>query len=54
MGYYVRVSTRGTAESGTPRQALNYISDGHDARRDPSFSDAELRYVRADGPRVEG
>src|SRR5512141_589959 len=45
MAYYVRVSTRGTAKSGTPRQALNYISDGHDARRDPSFSDAELRYV---------
>jgi hypothetical protein len=45
MGYYVRVSARGTAESGTPRQALNCISDGHDARLDPSLSDGELRYL---------
>jgi hypothetical protein len=45
MAYYVRVATRGSAKSGTPHQALNYISDGHDARRDPSYSEAELRYV---------
>ncbi len=45
MAYYVRVATRGSAKSGTPLQALNYISDGHDARRDPSYSEAELRYV---------
>jgi hypothetical protein len=45
MGYYVRVSTHGTAKSGTPSQALNYISDGHDARRDRNPSDAELRHV---------
>jgi hypothetical protein len=45
MAYYVRVATRGSAKSGTPSQALNYISDGHDARRDSTFSEAELRYV---------
>ena len=45
MSYYVRVATRGSAAKGTPRQALNYITDGHDARRDPSYSDAELHYI---------
>jgi hypothetical protein len=51
MGYYVRVSTRGTAKCGSPRQTLSYIPDGHDARRAPSLSDAELTYVaRMDYP----
>jgi hypothetical protein len=45
VSYYVRVATRGSATRGTPRQALNYITDGHDARRDPSYSDAELHYI---------
>ena len=45
MAYYVRISTRGSAATGSPRQALNYITDGHDARRDPSYSDAELHYI---------
>ena len=45
MSFYVRVATRGSAMRGTPRQALNYITDGHDARRDPSYSDAELHYI---------
>jgi hypothetical protein len=45
MAYYVRVATRGSAATGSPRQALNYITDGHDARRDPSYSDAELHYI---------
>jgi hypothetical protein len=45
MSYYVRVATRGSAKTGSPRQALNYITDAHDARRDPSYSDAELHYI---------
>ena len=45
MAYYVRIATRGSAATGSPRQALNYITDGHDARRDPSYSDAELHYI---------
>jgi len=45
LAYYVRVATRGSAATGSPRQALNYITDGHDARRDPSYSDAELHYI---------
>ena len=45
MTYYVRVATRGSAKKGTPQQALNYITDGHDARRDSSYSDAELHYI---------
>ena len=45
MAYYVRVATRGSAATGSPKQALNYITDGHDARRDPSYSDAELHYI---------
>ena len=52
MAYYVRVATRGSAATGSPRQALNYITDGHDARRDPSYSDAELHYIaRMDHPK---
>ena len=45
VAYYVRIATRGSAATGSPRQALNYITDGHDARRDPSYSDAELHYI---------
>jgi hypothetical protein len=45
MTFYVRMGTRGSAKKGTPRQALNYITDGHDARRDSSYSDAEVRYI---------
>jgi hypothetical protein len=45
MSYYVRIATRGTAKPGSPRQALNYITDAHDARRDSSYSDAELHYI---------
>jgi hypothetical protein len=45
--YYVRVKTRssGAKAKGTPRQAVAYITDGHDARRDPGYSDAEVRYI---------
>ena len=39
------MATRGSAKTGSPRQALNYITDGHDARRDSSYSDAELHYM---------
>jgi hypothetical protein len=45
VAYYVRVATRGSPAKGSPRQALNYITDGHDARRDASYSDAELHYI---------
>jgi hypothetical protein len=45
--YYVKVSTRssGAKAKGTPEQAIEYITNGHDARRDPGYSDAELRYI---------
>jgi hypothetical protein len=43
--YYVRVATRGSPKTVSPRQALNYITDGHDAPRDSSYSDAELHYI---------
>ena len=33
MTYYVRVATRGLAKTGSPHQALDYITNGHDARR---------------------
>jgi len=45
--YYVKVATRGqgTARRGSPRQALDYLTDGHDERREPGYSDAELAYI---------
>ncbi len=43
MGCHARVSTCGTAKNATPRQAVNWISDGHDAGRNPSCSEPELR-----------
>ncbi|HZL21148.1 MAG TPA: hypothetical protein VFG23_25660 [Polyangia bacterium] len=45
--FYVKVVTRGatSAIKGSPRQALDYITDGHDARRDGGYSDAELAYI---------
>lgn len=45
--YYVKVVTRGasTRVKGSPRQAIDYITDGHDLRRDPGYSDAELAYI---------
>src|ERR1039457_4031123 len=45
MTYYVRMATRGSPKTGSPRQALNYITDAHDVRRDTSYSDAELHYI---------
>ena len=45
MTYYVRVATRGLAKTGSPHQALDYITNGHDARRNSSYSDAELHYM---------
>jgi hypothetical protein len=44
----VKVVTRGATAvtaQGSPGQALDYITDGHDSRRDPGYSDAELAYV---------
>lgn len=45
--YYVQVRTRssGAKAKGTPDQAIDYITDGHDSRRDSGYSDAELRYI---------
>ncbi len=45
--YYVRIATRssGARAKGTPTQAIDYITDGHDSRRDSGYSDAELRYI---------
>jgi hypothetical protein len=45
--FYIKVATRGgaTARKGSPRQALDYITDGHDTRRDPGYSDGELAYI---------
>jgi hypothetical protein len=45
--YYVRCNTRSSAASskGTPAQAVEYITDTHDSERDPSYSNAELRYI---------
>ncbi len=45
MTYDVRVATRGSPKTGSSRQAINYITDGHDARRDSSYSDADLHYI---------
>jgi hypothetical protein len=45
VSYYVRLATRGSAKTGSPRQALNYITDAHDIRRDTSYSDTELHYI---------
>jgi hypothetical protein len=45
--YYVRCATRssGASAKGTPEQALRYITDAHDAERDPTYSRDELRYI---------
>jgi hypothetical protein len=45
--YYVKVATRSSRAlvRGSPRRAVAYITDNHDARRDPGCSDAELRYI---------
>jgi hypothetical protein len=45
--YYVRCSTRssGASSKGTPEQAIRYITDAHDAERDPTYSHEELRYI---------
>jgi hypothetical protein len=45
--YYVRCTTRssGASSKGTPRQALDYVTDVHDQERDPSCSRAELTYI---------
>jgi hypothetical protein len=45
--YYVKAMTRssGGSRKGTPKRAIDYITDGHDARRDPGWSEAELQYI---------
>jgi hypothetical protein len=45
--YYVRVKTRssGAASRGSPAQAIDYITDGHDDRREASYDNAEIAYI---------
>ena len=45
--YYVKAMTRssGGSRQGTPRRAIGYITDNHDAHRNPGCSKAELRYI---------
>ncbi len=45
MAYYVRMASWGSGGNASPRQALSYITDGHDARRDTKCSEHELRYI---------
>ncbi len=47
MPFYVKVVTRGSGGStkGTPAQAVDYITDGHDFRKEPGYSDEELAYI---------
>jgi hypothetical protein len=43
----VKAATRGSGASaqGTPRQAIAYLTEGHDELRDPELSGDELEYV---------
>ena len=45
--YYVRVKTRGpgAAERGSPKQALDYISDPHGEKDEAELSHAEVLYI---------
>lgn len=47
MSYYVKAMTRGKKgrAKGSPTQAMDYLTDGHDQRRDPAFSDGEVQYI---------
>jgi len=47
LSYYVKAMTRGEKGSakGSPTQAMDYLTDGHDQRRDPAFSDGEVQYI---------
>lgn len=47
LSFYVKVMTRGekgTAQ-GSPSQAMDYLTDGHDQRRGPAFSEGEVEYI---------
>ncbi len=47
MAFYAKVVTRGSGGSakGSPSQAVDYITDGHDFRKEPGYSDEELAYI---------
>lgn len=47
MGYYAKVTTRGAKGSakGSPTQAMDYLQDNHDVKRETAFSDGEIEYV---------
>ena len=57
--YYVKAATRssGAAKKGSPRRAIEYITDNHDAHRvrGSEYSDAELAYIArlGAGPKTE-
>lgn len=47
LSFYVKVMTRGekgTAQ-GSPSQAMDYLTDGHDQRRVPAVSEGEVEYI---------
>jgi hypothetical protein len=50
--YYVKAATRGSdsAQRGTPRQAIAYITGSRDERREHALSREELEYVARMGP----
>ncbi len=47
VSFYVKVMTRGEkgTAKGTPAQAMDYLTDGHDQRRGPAFSESEVDYI---------
>lgn len=47
VSYYVKAMTRGEhgTAKGSPVQAMDYIQDRHDAKRDTVYSDGEIEYI---------
>ena len=47
LSFYVKVMTRGEkgTAGGSPSQAMDYLTDGHDQRRIPAFSEGEVEYI---------
>lgn len=47
VSYYVKAMTRGEGgkAKGTPAQAMDYLTDGHDHRKEAAISDGELEYI---------
>lgn len=51
LSFYVKVMTRGEKGTarGSPSQAMDYLTDGHDQRRGPAFSEGEVDYIARTG-----